>query len=393
MRGIAALAVLIAHCGHTFRSGLIDESDFRLGFDNVLLAIMQVLVQANTAVLFFFVLSGFVLGESLRRSRTGPVEALVRFVVRRAFRLYPALILAVLFAAVVLTLISGAHIPGLLPSIERAMQVSIAPHSLVANLLGLGYEIDPPLWSVQVELVMIAILPIMVFVSRWTTLWIDFAIFGLMAYFTLRWPAHIPAPLRWAFYFQLGLILPRMIANSITRRVLSSPTVTMVFLLALIPIDWMFLFGIFPPQFKLVANAFFSAQIIGFVILQPKAAGSRILETRPLVFLGDISYSLYIYAMPVQFLVTATVIARLMPNSPSALQDTLMTLLLMAMTVAVTVPLAAASYYLIERPGIFASRWILSSLGRPSQLNNPSRPRTTGFLNLSQTRVRPARSV
>src|SRR5262245_49584821 len=64
IRGIAALCVAIGHAFTVTVHGRIEDPNFTLRPTNALLAVGQVLVQPNTAVILFYVLSGFVLAES-----------------------------------------------------------------------------------------------------------------------------------------------------------------------------------------------------------------------------------------------------------------------------------------------------------------------------------------
>jgi peptidoglycan/LPS O-acetylase OafA/YrhL len=56
----------------------------------------------ETAVCIFFVLSGAVLFDSLKRANKSPRRAVVGFIVRRIFRIYPALIVCLIFSAAAL---------------------------------------------------------------------------------------------------------------------------------------------------------------------------------------------------------------------------------------------------------------------------------------------------
>jgi hypothetical protein len=51
------------HCFTTFAIGRIEEPSFHLGFGNAALAVGQLVFQPNTAVIFFYVLSGLVLAR------------------------------------------------------------------------------------------------------------------------------------------------------------------------------------------------------------------------------------------------------------------------------------------------------------------------------------------
>ena len=83
MRGIAALAVAAHHGMSAFAGGLTPHP-----LDWLLFAF-----NPAASVMFFFVLSGYVLGRALDRD-----GAISPFLVRRAFRIIPPFIFSVLFA-------------------------------------------------------------------------------------------------------------------------------------------------------------------------------------------------------------------------------------------------------------------------------------------------------
>src|ERR1700749_3375680 len=97
LRGIAALCVAVGHGFTVMTAGRIGHPEFSPRPGNALLAAGQLLVQPNTAVILFYVLSGFVLGEALRRSRaSGEAQHLLAFGIRRLWRLLPVMWLSII---------------------------------------------------------------------------------------------------------------------------------------------------------------------------------------------------------------------------------------------------------------------------------------------------------
>jgi peptidoglycan/LPS O-acetylase OafA/YrhL len=109
LRGIAALSVAVGHSFTVMSNGRIEDAHFALRPANALLAAGEVLVQPNTAVILFYVLSGLVLGESLRRRNAATeLRHLGAFAVRRLWRLLPVMWLSIIFAAVIAVFVRHA---------------------------------------------------------------------------------------------------------------------------------------------------------------------------------------------------------------------------------------------------------------------------------------------
>ena len=100
LRGLAALTVMIHHCSfyYIYAPGPKKWA--------------EVLFNAHAAVVVFYVLSGFVLYESLKAS-TITANAALRFYVRRLFRIYPALWLACALGVTYVALFQGHPFPPL----------------------------------------------------------------------------------------------------------------------------------------------------------------------------------------------------------------------------------------------------------------------------------------
>ena len=98
LRGLAALAVALGHSFTVLPHGqpAIFGANFTL--DRVPAALFSLVFQANSAVIFFYVLSGYVLFLSLRRSgQSLSLRNSAAFVAKRAGRLYPVVWIAVAF--------------------------------------------------------------------------------------------------------------------------------------------------------------------------------------------------------------------------------------------------------------------------------------------------------
>jgi len=219
LRGIAALCVAVGHAFTVMRNGRIEDAHFTLRPGNALLAAGELLFQPNTAVILFYVLSGFVLGESLRR-RAAPNERshLGAFGARRLWRLLPVMWLSILFAAAVAVLLRGATFAGTTAWFDQFSSVAVSPAILLENLLGLSHSINSVLWSIQIELVMILLLPPMAWLSARTSLWLDAVIIGALYLGAIEFWGVVPNFVLFAYCFYLGAALPKFLSNAMVAR-------------------------------------------------------------------------------------------------------------------------------------------------------------------------------
>ena len=162
-RGIAACMVVASHS--------LQSVDMNKSMEPIRIGL------GHLPVLFFFLLSGFVLGRSLGKNEAS-IQEFVKYSIRRIFRLYPALIMVVLIAFVLshwMTLPLPELLP-IAPSIKNNInwmgQVSTI-HQLLENVLLIQRGLDIPIWTIKVEIVCSLLLPLIIWVclnKRWLQL-------------------------------------------------------------------------------------------------------------------------------------------------------------------------------------------------------------------------------
>lgn len=356
MRGIAALTVLFAHCLVMFPNGRIETPSYVLSADNALLTALQVTVHGNSAVMFFYVLSGLVLGESYRRSD----GRWLPFAIRRAFRLYPAMILSVVLGATMLVAVSGSVVPGMYPPMAVPMHTPVTFSAIIRNIIGLEYDLNPLLWSVQVEIVMVAVLPILIAVNRRIALAGDVMILAVLVGLNLTLWGTTPNPLRFVYCFQVGLMLPRLLSFA----PFWSGIVAIGGIALMALVEWLYVRGTLWLPYKFTIDTLISAQWVGFVLLRRDLPFTKFLTARPLVYLGDISYGIYVYSMVVQFALVGLVFPRLLSAPPTNNEATILEISLALGTAAISIPLAAITYAAVERPCIALGRRASMSTNR-----------------------------
>lgn len=145
-------------------------------------------------VLFFFVHTCCVLMMSLERHE-GP-HLVAKFYARRAFRIYPLILVAVLVAY-------------FSPAPKLMLWELISNLALIQNLTFARYSFDS-IWSLPIEVQMYLFLPfIFLVVSRFTKLWVPFALLCLSLPLAFWQPHHVA---RASVLFYAPNFLPGVIA-------------------------------------------------------------------------------------------------------------------------------------------------------------------------------------
>jgi peptidoglycan/LPS O-acetylase OafA/YrhL len=352
LRGIAAVCVAVGHTFTVMGNGRIEDPHFSLRPGNALLALGELFVQPNTAVVFFYVLSGLVLGASLRRhTAVNGNRRLAGFVVRRLWRLLPVMWLSIVLAIAAAVLMRGAAFPGTTPWFAQFATVALSPVIILQNLLGLSYSINSVLWSIQIELVMIALLPPMAWLSGRTSLAIDAAIVAVLYLCVLKVWGAAPNVVLFVYCFYLGVALPKFLADERCARWLGNGFGVLAALALLLPAQYLYVSGRLWMPYKFLVDTLVSADLLAFVLLRSDCAGARFLDRPALVWLGDVSYSFYCYAMSVLLIVAWVLLTVLpVPFATSDLGATLIVLAAATACVVVSLGLAAISFGLVEKP-------------------------------------------
>lgn len=354
LRGLAALAVLLFHWDQfypAFGRSVSMVSAFGSQWD-----LSMQLHFGWLGVHLFFVLSGYLLTAQLM-SRDLSVRTVRRFYFRRVMRIYPAtwLQLAILLAV-------GAMLPPLFAmpaSADLLANVLLwinMPGSMVAPINGVW-------WTLPIELGFYVLLPALVLLARqigWG--WLAIIVLAL----TLAWrfavfSSHeldnylpilplldfLPGSLN---SFVLGALVSQLPA--ITHRGMYAVGLLMAasLLLALqywqLSLNHVYWNGHWILVVWVPLTAIAIAAVVYFSI-RPQGP-LRLLATRPLVWLGEISFGLYLWHLPLLLLFRQ--------QWPDYGAEPYQSLLLLASLLIGTVVLAAASFYAVERQAMAFKR-------------------------------------
>jgi peptidoglycan/LPS O-acetylase OafA/YrhL len=364
LRGIAALCVAVGHSFTLVPNGRIEGTNFALRPTNAFLATGEILIQPNTAVIVFYVLSGFVLAEAFRRQRSRVFSRhILAFAARRIWRLVPVMWLSIVFAALVLFLVPHAPHSGATDWFNASINVDVTLAAVLTNLAGLSHSLNSVLWSIQIELVMIGLLPFMVLICDRTSLSADYAILCALCLISISGWDWFWNSILFTYCFYLGVMLPKVLSDEAAPRLLGNGIGILASLGLLLPIDYLYASHQLWMPYKFIADALISFHLIAFLMLRPNGAAISLLEQPILVWLGDISYSFYCYTMSV-LIVTGSLVLAIVPISWLAndFVATLATLAAGASCVVISLALAQFSFKRIEMPGVRIgaawSKWI-----------------------------------
>jgi peptidoglycan/LPS O-acetylase OafA/YrhL len=378
LRGLAALCVLVGHSFTVMAAGRIEDPNFTLRPTNVFLAAGEVLIQANTAVILFYVLSGFVLAESLRRRRaSSELRHVFGFATRRLWRLLPVMWISIAFAAVVVLIFNHPPYARATGWFNGQLDIPITFESLVLNFLGLSHSINSVLWSIQIELAIIPLLPLAVWVSRGRPLWFDVAVTAALCAVTIIFWERAPNFVLYAYCFYLGVALPKLMASTNAIRILGNGWCVLVALAVLVPIEYLYVSLRLWLVYKFFFDAAICVLIIAFVMLRPDCRPAQMLDHRALVWLGDVSYSLYAFGMAI-LIIFASIALRIVPENwiGEDLLETALTVAIAVISVAACAALARLSFDYVERPCIAVGRYLSDTV-------NCSRSAVGSFANAS----------
>jgi len=348
-----ALIVVVSHCSLVYDLPL----GARLTIDAV--------VNPHAAVIFFFVLSGYVLQGSLVRGKA-TVESAIGFYVRRIFRLVP-LVAVVSALALTVTLALG-EMPVLSGWLKATLDPALVatPSQIALAFVGLSAVLLPPVWTIMVELLGSLYMPIHHWIQssiRYGNALAVALLLGLTVAISL---AYSDSLLRFLFYFALGAALYAGRASwfpVLRSRPRLSRRVALASVLLLFGFRSLWFLGFDQRLVPVLVDYFnvwrglleglFAALLIASVVAM--SGGVRWLRGRGATSTGDLSFGIYLFHFPVMSGVAWALYRLFGTTGASPLADAT---LLLGLTMLIVYPLSWAAYRWVERPGIEFARTI-----------------------------------
>lgn len=329
-RGLAALMVFFVHFLKIYfpalsQSHLLNHTP------------AHILIDGDAAVLYFFILSGYVLTISMKNEHTG-MRYFIAYYARRIFRIYPAFIVTALVTFLLINFLKNSSTSQWL---HLYWQNSPTLHDLFSQLiLILRHPNDPALrllphdWTLTVELFVSFLLPALIITSR-----LRAELVLLLSYVTIKVLPIDP----FLFDFSIGVYLAlkkEFLINQWKKLSVFGHVILCILVVLIMEIDQLN-FDFVPVLKKVIIHPESWALIYILISVLSSARLQRLLERKPLLLLGKISYSFYLF-----HLVILAIVAINLPFLSPYLSLPL-NLLLVTFT-------STFSYFLIEKPFMVA---------------------------------------
>lgn len=352
LRAVAVLAVVVTHAG--FLSGATGRSVFP-----------GLIARMDFGVAIFFVLSGFLLylPHARHSLSAGPIPSVRDYAVRRFARIYPALLLC----------LAGTY--ALLDVARSAPPSSWVAHLTLVQVLSPSWQIGPlnHLWSLCTEVAFYIALPLLARVlvmGRPATrtamvrrqvvrlfgfvalAWLFRVLVGSGAVASLSALSWLPAHLDW---FAAGMLLSVLRTahlqlgwgTAVVVPLRDAPVATRVLGLLLLWLATTSLAGPYDLRpatvsedlLKHLSYLFAATALVAPAAVDAGDQLSRGLSTRAATWLGTISYGVFLWHLPIMFAVQEWLDLPLFGGQ---------FWLRLLLTLALTVPVAAVSWYLVE---------------------------------------------
>ena len=342
IRGLAAFIVVLNHCF----LALPDAVAMKYIVPIIKWTPLRVIMVGRAAVIIFFVLSGLALGLSILHART---QSYRDFVVKRVCRIYPTYIAAILFSALLWHLVQPQPIAELNNWFNKNWADGAGPSVIAGHVLMMNrpqdVSLDSVVWSLAYELRISLIIPLLlalaVFVGTKmflaitlvlaisTEIWLRY--FGIEsgAYHNEDWIGAVLTTVHYVPFFCIGLAISTNL-KQFTAFFVALPVYASIGL-------WL-VAGATLTQYSDYICASGAVLIIGLVLSSPRISAA--LDRPVLGWLGRVSYSLYLFHLPL--LLTAV----------HLFHDTIAPAVYMPITILVSFVVAELAYRFIEAPSI-----------------------------------------
>jgi peptidoglycan/LPS O-acetylase OafA/YrhL/GT2 family glycosyltransferase len=350
LRGLAALTVVFAHYLHLFPAGPGPYQPVGDVVAVVSATPLYIIFAGREAVILFFLLSGFVLSLPWLEGRAMDYSA---FVIRRGFRIWVPYVVAVFGAVALNALCYRGPIEGVTEWFNRSWSDPLTVRSVADHLLLVGTfdfnQFNPAFWSLVHEMRVSLVFPFVMALcvrKKWLHVTLAAGILSLLGVLASKqWGGGTDFfySIHYLAFFMVGMLLARHrteLSGWFAGLPLASKAAMVAFALAT------YAYGRWAKYVFLQDWVIAVGASLGIVASLSGGGFARFLNRRPVRFLGEVSYSLYLTH------------AALMLCAVHLLHDVLPMGAILALAFAATLVLTAASYRWVELPAIAAGRFL-----------------------------------
>ncbi|GEM_PF-1765352 len=327
VRGIAAVFVLFIHIQDKIQEAFPDMH-------------ISTLINGSIGVVYFFVLSGLVVGMSLSRS-WGNQGFLEEFAVKRFFRIMPLMF--------VMTTIGGLYVifvnPHMPFSLYRREFGDFSIVKMISGYIGYSAKSNPLSWSIFVELVASLFIPLMIFCGNKKS-WIAIS----FIFFLLLPLIHLDTQHQWhmritTFYTGLTILLWGEWFCSKLRKLEAYgfwSVIAIIFLCTYLP-RLVLNINFYGNPWIVYWETLFVSLIVAIIFYMPEKFAY--LAKKLFQFLGDISYGLYLTHM-----IFINALFNIIALTVGINSESIWAFIIIS--VVCSFPIALLVYKVIELPGI-----------------------------------------
>lgn len=366
LRGISAFIVVIFHCLIAF---VLFANAVNYHFANdfiefLTLSPLKIFWSGNEAVLLFFVLSGFVLFLPFINNRTQRYSV---YITKRFFRIYiPYIVLMAVSTILAILFMDYKDNTGLSLHYVNRWDHEVTFSAIVAYILMINYEltnVNGVVWSLIHEMRISIIFPFVAYLIYklnfvksllitsvgWAIVYysiiyinnmVDFGKYEIIT-------ANIGQTVWYSIFFFAGSFLAKYIHLFSVIKNIKWYAKLGIFLVSIILINAKAIFYLLDiSSYKLPQLVSLIGIMILFILVLNSKLAENLLTQKPFLWLGKVSYSLYLVHIPV-IMVTTIVLGKIIPMK-------------MAFIIAIVLSLIAAgiAYKLVEVPAIHLGKKI-----------------------------------
>lgn len=369
LRGIAALTVFCSHIYLVFNETFYSKMVFEYGP-------LRIFTAGSEAVTLFFVLSGFVL--SIPFITKINFNYLVYFI-KRCCRIYLPYLASFLLAIICWKLFYTKEITGLSNWFNLNWSQSINYSSILVHLLLVKTfmsNLNNVIWSLVHEMRISFFFPIIMFllmrlkivrgiffalllsflsvIYYWLT---DSSFIGTEVYVTIHYSGIFIFGALLARYKEN--IIDRISAFNIKAKIALFLTGICLYLYAHPSFLLNIIYNDFPPFYRTVIDSWFTSFGAGILIMLAISSSffSKVLKNKLIIFLGKISYSLYLTHLTVLF------------ASVHILYGILPMWIILLIVISFTLVVSSFLYYWVEKPAIKLGKFLTKNINKRDYQN------------------------